>query len=137
MATRNSPARELAQSLALSPVNISRIFRAHVMPRQEGKPERTAFVEANSEAEAYERVVTAVAAMEWESVETVRQRVYNVASARECIDSGISELSEHRLFEIGWHGVRVTGWVSEPLFLVDAPAVLMRVWSELPHSDTD
>ena len=137
MATRNSQARELAQSLALCPVNISRIFRAHVMPRQNGKPERTAYIEADSEAAAYERIVTAVTAMEGESVETVRQRVYNVASAHECIDSGISELPEHRLFETAWAGVRVTDWVREPLFLVDAPAVLMRVWSELPHSDTD
>ena len=137
MATRNSPARELAQSLALCPVNISRIFRAHVMPRQEGKPERTAFVEANSEAEAHERIVAAVAAMEWQSVESVRRRVCGVASARQCVAEGISELPEHRLFETAWAGVRVTDWVREPLFLVDAPAVLVRVWFELPQSDID
>jgi sirohydrochlorin ferrochelatase len=109
-----------------------RLYRAHVAPHREDSPDRVAFVEANSETEALERVAAAVAAMEWLSVDKVRQRVGNCCSARDCVADGFSVALEWRLFEIGWGDGEVKAYVTEPLFLLTAPAALMRIWAQIP-----
>jgi hypothetical protein len=94
--------------------------------------ERTAFVEASSYHAAVKKIAAAVGALEHRSPVAVEERVYNCFSAKELIDEGLSESPELRLFETGWSGGKATHFVSEPLFLLDRPAELCRLWASIP-----
>jgi hypothetical protein len=78
---------------------------------------------------AVQKIAAAIGAPEHRTPATVQERVYNCHSARELISRGVSERPERRLFETGWSGDRVFAWVTEPLFLLDSPAELCRVWA--------
>ncbi len=75
------------------------------------------------------KIAAAVAALEMRSPDEVADRVYNVASARELIDEGLSDDIELRLLETGWCGTAVS-FVTDPLFLITAPA-LIRKWAQI------
>jgi hypothetical protein len=59
--------------------------------------------------------------------------LYNLASFRELIDSGVSEDEDLRIFEVAWEGPNVSTWATHPLFLTD-DATLLGKWAEL-YSD--
>jgi hypothetical protein len=120
------PGRRRAAS---SPLPYPRLFRAFIGAESRGT-ERTAFVEAASHRDAIRKIANAVAALETRLPETVEERIYNCASVRELIDEGLSEDIELRVFETGWSGGKPICFVEEPLFLLTAPAGLIRKWMQ-------
>lgn len=118
----------------MSALDFSRIYRAHVQPRDWRGTERTAFVEAGSHSAAVKKIAAAIAALEFGSTpEQVEERIYNCHSAQELVDEGVSKDVELRLLETGWSGDKATHFVAEPLFLLIAPAALIRVWARCPQ----
>ena len=96
-------------------------------------PERVAFVEAiYDHAAALKKVAAAIAALEYRSPSAVEERLYNIQSAQECVEQGISDDVELRVFETGWNG-RAPTYVEQSLILVAAPATLIRAWYRCPH----
>jgi hypothetical protein len=73
-----------------------------------------------------------VGALEHRSPVAVEERVYNCYAAKELFDGGLSDSPELRLFETGWSGGKATHFVTEPLFLLDQPAELCRLWAAIP-----
>ena len=114
------------------PLNLTRLYRAYVEPSRDGGADRMAFIEADSQPEAHERIAQAVAAMECDSVQSVRNRIHNCSSARECVNDGLSATPAWRLFETAWGSGKVKAWALEPLFLLAAPSHLTRIWAQLP-----
>ncbi len=114
----------------LLPLPFPRLYRAHIGAAGP-EPERTAFVEAASPRDAVRKIANAVAAFENRLPDTVEERLYNVSSAQELTDEGLSEDIEARLFETGWCGNRAVCFVQEPLFLLAAPAALIRKWAQV------
>ena len=122
----------------LLPTYLRRLYRAFVQPRRGPDIELTAFVEASSRPLAIDRIVAAIAALEYGgTVESVAERVYNCASAVECVTQGLSEDRELRIFETGWGGGKAICFVEHPLFLVPDPAPLCRKWAQIPHPTED
>jgi hypothetical protein len=62
----------------------------------------------------------------------VEERIYNCYNGPELVDEGLSESHELRLFETGWSGGKATHFVTEPLFLLEHPAELCRLWASIP-----
>jgi hypothetical protein len=114
-----------------APIKLARLYRAHVTPVDWRGAERTAFVEAYSHSDAVRKIAAAVAALEQRSPVAVEERVYNCYSSEELVDGGLSDSPELRLFEIGWSDGRATHFVTEPLFLLDQPAELCRLWASI------
>jgi len=73
-----------------------------------------------------------VGALEHRSSVAVEDRIYNCYAAKELIDEGLSDCPELRIFETGWSGGKATHFVTEPLFLLDHPAELCRLWASIP-----
>lgn len=135
MATVNSTSqlRQLGSQnprIAEVPRHFSRIFRAHVSPAFDFGPERTAYVEAFSHRDAIRKIANAIAALESRLPDAVQERIYNVASARELVNEGLSQDVEVRLFETGWYAGQAISFVQEPLFLVCAPALIHK-WAQI------
>jgi hypothetical protein len=116
-----------------APFRFARIYRAFVQPAADSRrPEITAFVEAAGHHAAIRKIANTVAALEGCLPETVMEnRIYNCSSARELVDEGLSTDIELRLFETGWSGNEAVSFVTEPLFLLAAPAALIRVWASI------
>ncbi len=74
------------------------------------------------------KIVAAVAVLEGRAPANVDDRIYDLKSAQACIDEGVSEEHELRLFEIGW-GADGIVFVNEPLFLLAQPGRLVRLWA--------
>lgn len=104
-------------------LDLGRIWRGHVQPVLSIFPERTAFVDATTERGARLKIAAAIAGLEGVRPEDVDVRIYNVKSARKCIDEGQSQDHELRLFEIGW-GADGIVFVEDPLFLMQKPGPL-------------
>jgi hypothetical protein len=122
----------------LLPTSFRRLYRAFVQPRRWPDIELTAFVEASSRQVAIDRIAAAIATLEYSStVESVSERIYNCASAIECVAQGLSEDRELRIFETGWGGGKAICFVEHPLFLVPDPAPLCRKWAQIPQSIED
>jgi hypothetical protein len=99
MFEKRPPAPPAVASL-LFPPYFRRIYRAFVQPRRWPDIELTAFVEASGHQLAIHRIAAAIAALEYGStVESVSERIYNCASAIECLAQGLSENRELRIFE--------------------------------------
>jgi hypothetical protein len=118
----------------MSALDLSRLHRVIVGSPDSRAPERVAFVEAIHGHAALKKVAAAIAALECRSPSAVEERLYNIQSAEECVEQGISDDVELRVFETGWNGHAPT-YVEEPLFLVAAPAALIRAWSRCPHEN--
>jgi hypothetical protein len=86
------------------------------------------FLMAASRAAAQKEATDALAAIHCISPDDVC--VYNLASFRELIDSGVSEDEDLRLFEVAWEGSNVSAWAEHPLFLTD-DSTLLGKWAEL------
>jgi hypothetical protein len=123
--------RTVAPRNGSRPFPFPRIYRAHISAPSVYGAERTAFVEAAGHRDAVRKIAAAVAALETRLPETVEERIYNCASARELIEDGSSEDIELRLFETGWCGNDAVSFVTEPLFLLAAPASLIRKWAQI------
>ena len=112
--------------------DLSRLYRVVVGSPDSRSPERVAFVEATNGRAAIKKVAASIAGLEYRSPSAVEERLYNVQSAQECVDEGLSDDAELRVFETGWNGHSPT-YVEQPLFLVAAPATLIRAWSRCSH----
>ena len=86
------------------------------------------FLMAASRAAAQKEATDALAAIHCMAPDEVC--VYNLASFRELIDSGVSEDEDLRLFEVAWEGSNVSAWADHPLFLTDDSSLLGK-WAEL------
>ena len=147
MAVQNSTRVPSAHSQALSDshhpshpstVDIRRLFRAHVTPQDWRRPEPTVFIEAFSHSAAVRKIATAFAALEYGStVESVSERIYNVSSAAQCIEQGLSADPLWRIFETGWSGNEAINFVSHPLFLLEDVSALIRAWAQIPQPTAD
>ena len=114
------------------PLPLRRLYRAFV-GAESYSAERTAFIEAASHRDAVRKIANVVAALETRLPDQVEERIYNCYSAYELIDEGVSEDIDLRLFETGWSGNRAICFVEEPLFLLAAPAALIRKWARVPE----
>jgi hypothetical protein len=131
------PAPPAATSL-LFRTYFRRLYRAFVQPCRWPGIELTAFVEASSHQSAIRRIAAVIVALECGStVESVSERIYNCASAVECVEEGLSEDPELRIFETGWGGGKPICFVQHPLFLVADPAPLCRNWAQIPQPIED
>jgi hypothetical protein len=109
-----------------------RLYRAFVQPAADSRgPELAVFVEAAGHQSAIRKIANAIAAVEGCLPDTVAERTYNVYSARELIEDGLGDDIEGRVFECGWSGGKPTCFVDEPLFLMAAPAALIRKWAQI------
>jgi hypothetical protein len=109
------------------------LHRAFVEPRRWPGIELTAFVQAPTRRLAIHRIAIVIAALEdGGTAESVSERIYNCASAVECIEEGMSEDPELRIFETGWSGGKPICFVQHPIFLVRDPAALCRKWAQIP-----
>jgi hypothetical protein len=133
---RSVPSSVIAEALArgVLGVDLRRLYRAHIDAANPRGPERTAFVEGHSHQCAARKVAAAVAALEHRQPLEVANRIYNVHSAQELLEEGLSEDPLLRLFETGWSGGRATYFVREPLFMLNAPAAIIRIWAAIPPS---
>ena len=113
------------------PKHLSRLYRAHISSAFGYGDECTAFVEAGSHQAAIRKIANAVAALEMRLPDQVEDRIYNCHSARELIAEGLSDDIGLRVFETGWGGGRAVSFVEQPLFLVAAPAALIRQWAQI------
>lgn len=137
MSQNNS--QQHSQSKSASPkvfgIDSTRLFRAFVEPRGRSDLERTVFVEASHRHEASEKIARAIYAIEYRNDldQTLRDRIYNLASAAEIIDETPGQIADLELciFETGWCGTE-TYYARDPLFLVDSPAMI-RKWAQIPE----
>ena len=90
--------------------------------------ESIVFLMADSRDAAQKGATDALAAIHCIAPDDVY--LYNLASFRELIDSGVSEDEDLRIFEIAWKGPNVSAWAEHPLFLTDDPTLLGK-WAEL------
>jgi len=124
------PARSVSVPL---PNHFRYLHRAFVEPRHWPGIELTAFVKASTRRWAIHRIATVIAALEdGGTAESVSHRIYNCTSAAECVEEGLSEDLELRIFETGWGGGKPICFVQHPLFLVPDPAPLCRKWAQIP-----
>jgi hypothetical protein len=90
-----------------------------------------AFVMASDHDAALRKIAAAVAAIEERSPDSVAERVFSVASLPELASYGQGDV-DLRLFETGWSEGRPT-YCTQPMFLLSAPAALMRQWASCPQ----
>ena len=141
MATPNDTRATQAQPAQSPPVPVPphfrRLYRAHVQPQDWRGAEVTAFVEASSCETAVRKISQTIAAIEFGStVESVAERVYNLAGAAELLDDGLGEDIEGRLFETGWGNGRPICFVEHPLVLLSNPGPLLHVWARVTQTVT-
>ena len=97
------------------------IWRAHV---QTPARDLTIFVQAGGYDEAMSKVLAVANCI----VKPAEDAVYNLRSASDLMDDGVSSDRIARLFEKGWSGEVVTHWAQDPVFAVRNPALLMAAW---------
>jgi hypothetical protein len=115
------------------PVQFRRVYRAFVQAAPDSRSaELTVFVEATSRDAAIRKICQAIALLEFGTVaESVIDRIYNLSSADELMNDGLSETLEERLLETGWSGGKPTHFVRHPLVLMRDPAPLLTIWARL------
>jgi len=110
------------------------LWRAHVaLPHDMASEEFTVFVRAVGQEDADVAMGRVILAM-YPSAD-VESAYYNLKSARELVEQGVSPFENHRLFETGWEGGRVAGWVTKPVFAVPDAAELFEAWTTARRSD--
>lgn len=113
-------------------IDLSDLYRASVEPLDWRGSLRMVFVEASSERDARLKVAAVLAILEYRSITEAESRVYNVKSARHCLDDGSSADLERRMFEVGRRGL---AFVRQPIFLLREPAALTRKWAQIHAPD--
>lgn len=121
---------ELSQSLKYG---WSSLWRAHVnLPRELASDEFTVFVRAVNREGAHAAMGRVIHSMyPGADLETA---YYNLASARELVEQGLSGKENDRLFETAWQGGRVEGWVIKPVFAVPDASELFEAWMSARQS---
>jgi len=111
------------------------LWRAHTsLPREIASDEFTVFVRAVSREEAHAAMGRVILAMYPKA--DLESAYYNLASARELVEQGVSPREADRLFETGWHGNRVECWVEKPVFAVPDAAELLVAWTSARQTDS-
>jgi hypothetical protein len=130
---KGGPSPSVQSASVPLPHHFRNLHRAFVAPRRSPGIELTVFVQAATRKWAIHRIAIVVAALEdGGTAESVSERIYNCASAVECIEEGMSDDPEMRIFETGWSGGKPICFVEHPLFLVRDPAALCRKWAQIP-----
>lgn len=110
------------------------LWRAQVAARG-CDTEFTVFVDAPTREAAHRSVRHVVAAICPQLSDTeLDEAYYNLSSAPDLVSEGLSANIEHRLFETGWQGNRVVGWVMQPVFAVNTPSLLFQAWVQAQAS---
>jgi hypothetical protein len=110
------------------------LWRAHTaLPREMASEEFTVFVRAVSRDDAHTAMGRVILAM-YPSANP-EDAYYNLTSARELVDQGVSHLENSRLFETAWQGGGVAGWVEKPVFAVPDAAELFEAWTTARRAD--
>ncbi|MGA3983448.1 hypothetical protein ACI2TD_18090 [Ralstonia nicotianae] len=103
------------------------LWRAHTaLPGEMTSEEFTVFVRAVSREEAHAAMGRVILAIYPNA--DLEHAYYNLTSARELVEQGMSDLESDRLFETAWQGSRVAGWVDKPVFAVPDAAELFDAW---------
>jgi len=102
------------------------------LPREIASDELTVFVRAISREEAHAATGRVILAMY--PTADLEDAYYNLRSARELVEQGVSSLENDRLFETGWHGNHVESWVEKPVFAVHDAAELFEAWVKVRQS---
>lgn len=106
------------------------LWRAHVsLPAEIASREVTIFVRAVTRDEAHAAMRHAIQVLYPLCLEEeLDHAYYNLSSAADLVDQGTSSRLNDRLFETGWRGNKVCGWVERPVFLVPEAAELFQAW---------
>lgn len=106
------------------------LWRAHTqLPAELAGEEFTIYVRAIDFKTAKLAVQRALLAMyEGRPALDLDEAFYNLTSAAELIDQGVSDDHVARLFETAWQGAKVEGWVQRPVFVVPDAAALHAAW---------
>ncbi|WP_244113940.1 hypothetical protein [Burkholderia gladioli] len=105
------------------------LWRAHTsLPREIASAEFTVFVRAIGREEAHAAMGRVILAMYPNA--DLEYAYYNLTSARELVEQGVSHRENDRLFETGWHGTQVESWVDMPVFAVPDAAELFLAWTK-------
>ncbi|WGS55031.1 hypothetical protein LFL96_36765 (plasmid) [Paraburkholderia sp. D15] len=107
------------------------LWRAHVaLPRDIAPDEFTIFVRATNSARAGAAMEDVLKAMYPDAHRVdLADACYNMKSARELVEQGVSRSENDRLFEVAWQGNRVVGWVTKPVFVVVDSPELFEAWA--------
>lgn len=108
-------------------LDTSRLYRAYVSPLSPSRPELAVFAEASSRDLAHRHICELVALITRRTIDDVADALYNLSSAHELMDEGVSDPRELRLFESGWSGKRIF-YIDAPLCLVTDPQPLLDAW---------
>lgn len=104
------------------------LWRAHAqLPRELTPKDFTVYVRAINR-EAAKRAMDLAFQSMFPGVD-LDEAYYNLHSAHELIEQGLSEHENDRLFETSWHGNRVCDWVQNPVFVVPDADALFEAWS--------
>lgn len=109
------------------------LWRAHTsLPHEISSDGLTVFVRAVRREEAHEAMGRVILAM-YPSAD-LENAFYNLKSARELVEQGVSPRENDRLFETGWQGGHVECWVEKPVFAVPDAAELFLAWASARNS---
>lgn len=118
---------ESTQSL---PLELRNVWRAYVTPPN-SEDEITVYVEAHNRAQAHAAVRHLIAALLPNVAEQdVENTYYNLFSASEIVDFGVSDNVAFRLFEAEYNEGRVWRWERKPIFAVRQLSAIYDAWQE-------
>jgi hypothetical protein len=113
------------------------LWRAHVTLPEDLHPEEfTIFVRGADRDDAHLAIRNALNSMFPSAAPHLDNDYYNLTPARDLVREGVSERHVDRLFESGWMGDKVEGWVRAPVFVVPEAPALYAAWmtAQLDHS---
>lgn len=113
------------------------LWRAYVTLPVDLHPEEfTIFVRGADRDDAHLAIRNALNSMFPSAAPHLDNDYYNLTSARDLLQVGVSERHVDRLFESGWMGDKVEGWVRSPVFVVPEAPALYAAWmtAQLDHS---
>lgn len=113
------------------------LWRAYVTLPVDLHPEEfTIFVRGADRDDAHLAIRNALNSMFPSAAPHLDNDYYNLTSARDLVQVGVSERHVDRLFESGWMGDKVEGWVRSPVFVVPEAPALYAAWmtAQLDHS---
>lgn len=119
--SRNPPKMLSAGTL---PLFMLGIWRAHL--EAQGFPNVTLYVQARNQEEATKKARALAVATIGQDLQ--EDTFFNLTSASELVEQGVSDDVAARIFETGWYEDRVTSWVERPIFCVRRPELMTAAW---------
>lgn len=106
------------------------LWRAHTqLPAELAREDFTIYVRAIGRDAAHLAIQRVLEAMyEDRPGFDLMEAYYNLASATELVEQGVSDNHVARLFETGWQGSNVVAWVTSPVFVVPDASALYQAW---------